>query len=183
MSRDNCRVTAWLRQLSIFRVRRGTIVSSVVLMRRVLASCFAIILLPGILQGPTDAKSTVAKLNEAWLDAYKAADFDQVAALYAADAVVMPNSSEPVQGREAIRNFFVESIKNIPQRSMALKSFRVEASGILLMDSGEYTFDGVNTEGNSVHIVGNYITVFKKVDGRWRTAIEIWNVRTPEESK
>ena len=152
-------------------------------MRRVLSSWFVIILLPAILQGADDAKSTVAKLDEAWLDAYRTADFDRLAALYAEDAVVMPTFSEPVQGREAIRNFFVESVKNVPKRSMALKSLRVEASSTLLMDSGEYTFDGVNTEGNTVHVVGNYITVFKNVDGTWRTAIEIWNVRTPEEPK
>jgi uncharacterized protein (TIGR02246 family) len=133
--------------------------------------------------GADDAVSKVAKLDEAWLDAYKAADFDRLAALYAEDAVLMPTFSEPVQGREAIRNFFAESVKDVPKRSMALKSFRVEASGNLLVDSGEYTFDGVSTEGKSLHILGNYITVFKNVDGKWRTAIEIWNEGTPEEEK
>ena len=152
-------------------------------MGRFLASWFVIIVLATIVRGADDAKSTVAKLDEAWLDAYKAADFDRLAALYAEDAVLMPTFSEPVQGREAIRNFFVESMRDVPKRSMALKSLRVEASSNLLMDSGEYTFDGVSTEGKPVHIVGNYITVFKKVDGKWRTAIDIWNVRTRDEEK
>jgi uncharacterized protein (TIGR02246 family) len=152
-------------------------------MSRVLASCFAIIVLATMAHGDDDAKSTVSKLDEAWLDAYKAADFDRLAAIYADDALVMPTFSEPVQGREAIRNFFAESVKDVPKRSMALKSLRVEASSALLMDSGEYTFDGVSTEGKPLHTVGNYITVFKKVDGKWRTAIEIWNVRTREEEK
>ncbi len=152
-------------------------------MRRSLASWFAIVLLPAILHGAVDAKSTVAKLNEAWLDAYKAADFDGLAALYAEDAVVMASGREPLQGRKAIRELFAEDFKYVPKRSITLKSIRVDASGILLLDSGEYTYDGINTEGKRVHIVGNYTTVFKNTDGKWHTAIDIWNVRTPEESK
>jgi uncharacterized protein (TIGR02246 family) len=145
---------------------------------RFLASCFAIIICAAMVHGADDAKSTVAKLDQAWLDAYKAADFDRLAALYAEDALVMSPSREPIHGRKAIREFFTEDFKFVPKRSVALESFQVEASGTLLMDSGEYTFDGVNNEGKTVHIVRNYITVFKNVDGKWRTAIEIWNVRT-----
>jgi len=149
-------------------------------MSRFLTSCLALVVFAAMVRGADDAKSTVAKLDEAWLDAYKAADFDRLAALYAEDALVMPSFSEPVQGREAIRNFFAESVRDVPKRSMALKSFRVEASGTLLMDTSEYTFDGVSTEGRPLQIVGNYITVFKNVDGKWRTATEIWNVRQPD---
>lgn len=152
-------------------------------MRRIGASWFAIILLPAILLGADGAKSTVAKLDKAWLDAHKAADFDRLAELYAENALVMAPGREPLRGREAIRNLFAEDFKYVPKRSITLKSLQVDVSGILLMDSGEYTFDGVNTEGKPLHIVGNYITVFKNTDGKWHTAIEIWNVRTPEESR
>jgi uncharacterized protein (TIGR02246 family) len=144
---------------------------------------FVIIVLSTMVHGADDAKFTVAKLNEAWLSAYKAADFDVLAALYADDAVVMPSGREPLQGRKAIRNFFAEDFKYVPEHTMTSKSLRVEASGTLLVDSGEYRYDGINTEGKPVHITGNYTTVFKKTDGNWYTAIEIWNVRTPEESR
>jgi len=152
-------------------------------MSRFLAGCFVIIVLSTMVHGADDAKFTVAKLNEAWLSAYKAADFDGLAALYADDAVVMPSGREPLQGRKAIRNFFAEDFKYVPEHTMTSKSIRVEASGSLLVDSGEYRYDGINTEGKPVHITGNYTTVFKKTDGHWDTAIEIWNVRTPEESR
>jgi lipoprotein-releasing system permease protein len=42
-----------------------------------------------MVHGADDAISMVAKLDEAWLDAHKAADFDRLAALYAEDALVM----------------------------------------------------------------------------------------------
>jgi hypothetical protein len=45
-------------------------------MGRFLASCFGIIVLATMVHGADDAVSKVAKLDEAWLDAYKAADFD-----------------------------------------------------------------------------------------------------------
>jgi len=152
-------------------------------MSRFLASCFTIMFLSMMVHGADDSKSTVAKMNEAWLAAHKAADFDGLAALYTEDAVLMPDGREPVRGREAIRNFFSEDFKYVPKRSITLKSLRVEASGNVLVDSGEYMFDGVKTDGQPLRITGNYNTVFKKTDGKWHTAMEIWNVRTPEESK
>ena len=152
-------------------------------MSRFLASCLALVAFATMVQGADDAKSIVAKLDKAWLDAHKAADFDRLAELYAENALVMAPGREPLRGREAIRNLFAEDFKYVPKRSITLKSLQVDVSGILLMDSGEYTFDGVNTEGKPLHIVGNYITVFKNTDGKWHTAIEIWNVRTPEESR
>jgi len=153
-------------------------------MTRFLARSFAIIVLSTMVYSAADdAKSTVAKINEAWLASYKAADFDGLAALYTEDAVVMSPGREPLRGREAIRNFFAEDFKDFPKRSITLKSLRVEASGTLLVDSGEYRYDGVNTKGTALHIRGDYTTVMKKTDGKWHTAIEVWNVRTPEESK
>ncbi len=117
-------------------------------MSRFLASCFAIIVLATMVHGADDAKSTVAKLDEAWLDAYKTADFDRLAALYAEDAVLMPTFSEPVQGRKAIREFFADDFKYVPKRSIALKSLRVEASGILLIDSGDILSTVSTLKGN-----------------------------------
>ena len=152
-------------------------------MSRFLAGCFVIIALPTIVHNSDDAKSTVARINEAWLAPYKAGDVDRLAALYTEDAMVMPAGREPLQGREAIRNFFAEDFKYFPQRSMKLKSIRVEASGSVLVDSGEYRYDGIDSEGKALHITGNYNTVLKKVNGKWHTATEIWNVRTPEGSR
>jgi len=45
-------------------------------MSRFLAKCFAIIVLSTMVHGADDAKSIVAKMNEAWLAAYKASDLD-----------------------------------------------------------------------------------------------------------
>src|SRR5260370_40358937 len=106
--------------LLIIVIQSQGLQSAGVPMSRFLASCFAFVAFATMLQAADDAKSTVAKLNETWLSAYKAADFDRLAALYAEDAVLMPTFSEPVLGRKAIRNFFAESVKDVPKRSMAL---------------------------------------------------------------
>src|SRR5260370_30679896 len=73
-------------------------------MGRCLGACYGINVLSTMVHGADDAKSTVAKMNEAWQAAYKAADFDRLSALYAEDAVLMPDGREPVQGRRAVRN-------------------------------------------------------------------------------
>src|SRR5947209_4817832 len=111
-------MSACFRQLPFFVSSRVTIGCREVHMSRFLASCFAIIFLSMMVHGADDAKSTVAKMNEAWLAAHKAADFDGLAALYTEDAVLMPDGREPVRGREAIRNFFSEDFKYVPKRSI-----------------------------------------------------------------
>ena len=136
-----------------------------------------------MLHGADDAKSTVAKLNDAWLAAHKAADFERLAARYSENAILMSPEGKYVQGRAAIRDFFAEDFKYVPKRSITLRTLRVEASGTLLVDAGEYSFDGVNAEGKPVHITGDYNTVFKKTDGNWHVIIDIWNERPPEETK
>ena len=148
-------------------------------MNRFLPICVTVVVATMVLAAD-DAKSTVEMMNQAWLAAHAAADFDRLAAVYAEDAILMPAGREPIHGREAIKKFFAEDFKYVPKRSMKLESLRVEGAGDVLVDSGEYTFDGIGTEGKSLHITGNYNTVMKKTEGKWHTAIEIWNVRTPK---
>jgi uncharacterized protein (TIGR02246 family) len=131
--------------------------------------------------GHSDARATIAKLKEAWLAAYKAADFGRLAGLYTEDAVVMPEGREPLQGRAAIREFFAEDFRYIPKRSITFTSLRVEGSSNLLVDSGEYRYVGTDIDGKAVHITGNYITVFRKIGGTWQTAVEVWNVANARE--
>jgi len=153
------------------------------LMSRLLANCLAVFVVSAIAVAADDAKSIVATMNQSWLAAYAAADFERLAAAYTEDGILMPTGPEPICGREAVKKFFAEDFKYVPKRSMKVKSLRVEGAGEVLVDSGEYTFDGIDTEGKSLHITGNYNTVMKKTEGKWHTAVEIWNVRTPEESK
>ncbi len=87
-------------------------------MSRLPASWLVIIVLSAMVLGTDDAKSTVAKMNQSWLAAYAAADFDRLAAFYTEDAVLMPTAHEPIQGREAIRKFFAEDFKYVPKRSI-----------------------------------------------------------------
>ena len=60
-----------------------------------------------VVDGADDVKSAVEK----------ATDFDAMAARYTEDAIVGLAEGEPIQGREAIRNFFAEDDKYIPNRS------------------------------------------------------------------
>jgi uncharacterized protein (TIGR02246 family) len=173
---------ACLRHYGLLHEKEGTIRREVP-MSRFLVSCFAIFVLSAMVHAADDSKSTIRKMNEAWQAAYEAADFDRLASLYTEDAVLMPEGRKPLHGRQAIRNFFAEDFKYVPKRSIILKSLRVEESGSVLVDSGEYRFDGSDSEGKPIRITGNYNTIFKKTDGKWYTAIDIWNVQTPEGSR
>lgn len=144
-------------------------------MRRWLAACFVFIALSTPL---LSADNPAANINKSWLDAYSAADFDRLATLYTDNALLMADGREPREGREAIKKFFADEFKHVPERSVTLRPSRIESSGDLVVESGEYKYDGVDAHGKALHIIGNYSAVLQNV-GEWRIALQIWNTRAP----
>ena len=124
-----------------------------------------------------DAKMTVEEINHEWVTAYNAGQLDRLVALYTDDTLVMLSGRDPLRGREAVRSFYAEDIKSTSSHSISVKSFRVEQSRDLLIDSGEWTYSGMASDGTAMRMSGNYITVMKRVAGTWKTAIEVSNVR------
>ena len=123
-----------------------------------------------------DAKSIVDKTNQQWVTAYNAGQLDRLIDFYSNDAILMLSGHQPILGREGVRNFYAEDIKSTNTRSMAVTSLRVEQSGELLVDSGKWTFSGIAIDGTTIRMTGNYVTVMKKTEGTWKTAIDISNV-------
>jgi ketosteroid isomerase-like protein len=124
-----------------------------------------------------DAKSIVERINQQWVSAYNGGQLDRLIDFYCDDAVLMLSGHEPIRGREGVRSFYAADIKSTSSRSMVVKSFQVEQSGELLVDSGEWTYSGIIIDGTAIHMTGNYVTVMKKMEGKWKTIIDISNVR------
>jgi ketosteroid isomerase-like protein len=127
-----------------------------------------------------DAKMIIGKRNALWLAAYNSDDLDSLANLYAEDALFMAAGSATQCRPRAVRKFYSESWKFFPKHSITLTSVRVELAGDVLLDSGDYRFDGVQSNGTPDHEQGSYITVFKKRGGEWRIIMDIWNLQTSD---
>lgn len=120
-------------------------------------------------------KHEIDALNDQWVAAFKAGDFATIESLMAPDALLLAPGAPPVQGAKAV----VETWKGwgaLPNVAISFGAARIEAaaSGDLAYDYGAYSFAFDSDQGPYLE-KGKYIVVWKKIDGAWRIAADIFN--------
>jgi uncharacterized protein (TIGR02246 family) len=105
---------------------------------------------------------------------------DAIAALYAADATVMPPDMPAVAGRDNIRATFEAMLGQFPEgTSIRFEIQDVTANGPLAMERGAWIMTGPTADGGSSETRGKYLIAWQKVDGEWMISKDIWNNDAP----
>ena len=112
--------------------------------------------------------------------AYHSGDLETVVALYAQDAVLLPDGAPAVRGREAIREYYRPAVaaerKAGGSKPGILSDRAVGVSGDIGWSSGENTIVGA---GGAIAWRGKFLSVSRKVDGRWLYIRDTWNSDAP----
>ena len=106
----------------------------------------------------------------------------RVAALYLADARLMPPNAPTIEGREAVRKFWGGLVDALTSSSSALVSDEVEGTGDLAYARGHYTLDGTPKAkgGAPMHDEGKFLEVLRRQpDGSWRYAVDMYSSDLP----
>jgi ketosteroid isomerase-like protein len=107
-----------------------------------------------------------------------ARDFDSIAQLYTADAVLMPPHHPAVEGRGAIRNW----LGNFPRVSrFTLTNHAIEGRADLAYVRGSYEMT-LHPEGapGPIEDTGKFIEIRKRQpDGSWLLAVDTFNSDKP----
>jgi len=125
-----------------------------------------------------DAKADMAgikALDQNWLKAFAGADGEAIAKLYDQNAVLMPPGAPAVKGRAAIRDFLVKEAQGAGKAGMVFSFGEVSdggANGNLGWSSGSYT---VKDKDGKVVETGKFLSVNKKVNGKWIYWRDTWN--------
>lgn len=86
---------------------------------------------------------------------------------FAEDAITFPQNSEPISGKEAIIKYLKTHMDSVAQGrkvSFTTNEVFVANDGAQVVETGYYKItDSTNTIVNS----GNYMTLFKKIDGKY----------------
>ena len=112
-----------------------------------------------------------------WLEAYNAGDVEKMVALYTDDAVLMPPHAPVASGHAAIRAHLTTDtagakaagVKLVPGTSAA------GVSGDTGWESGTYTA----TAGGATVDSGSYLSVSRKVNGKWLYVRDMYNSDRP----
>jgi len=143
-------------------------------------STFAPLALTQSQRKATRVADEIVRLRTEWAKDLRAKQLDQIASLYAPDAVYLLPSGARVTGRPAIRDICKKIMDNFTSE-ITFQSLASDHSGDLAYDSGEYRESLVKlSDQTSAEVQGNYVMIFRRQpDGTWLIAEQMWTLVTP----
>ena len=126
----------------------------------------------------TADEAALKAATDAWFVAYNAGNVEGVAALYTDDAVLMPPHAPVAQGKAAIRAFIAADTAGAKAAGVKLVNAgsTVGVVGDTGWESGSYT---ANDASGAVVDSGSYMSVSRKVDGKWLYFRDTYNSDRP----
>ncbi|MGH7514558.1 MAG: YybH family protein [Gemmatimonadales bacterium] len=111
-----------------------------------------------------------------------AGDAAGLAAMYLPDAHLLPPNLGPVEGREAIQQFFAGFL-NAYHVTIALSTDEIEGRADLAYARGHYTMEGTPKAAGTPPLreEGKFLEVLRRqADGSWRYAADMYSSNFPE---
>ena len=128
-----------------------------------------------MLAGPAlaQSKEAIQKLNDEWAAAFNKGDADAVAALYTADAYVLPPGAPMVKGRADIQKFWADAMQHhgdIKLTTLDVKPLGPDAAREI--GTAVLSTKGANPQDEAL----KYAVVWQREDGQWKLLQDIWNM-------
>jgi uncharacterized protein (TIGR02246 family) len=118
-------------------------------------------------RGAAPSEAEIAALFDRWNTALRSGDPDQVAALYAPDAVLLPTASPQIRTTHAeIVDYFEHFVQRKPSGTK-LRTVVEVLDNNTAIDTGVYRFTLTNADGTTQQVDARYTYVYEKRDGKW----------------
>ncbi len=120
-----------------------------------------------------DVQSQIRELTQDFVTSFNTGNYDQVAAMYAADGVFMAPHYEPSHGPKETERL-LRQLSDAGYEDLRLETLRVESSGDMAMEVGRYSVARHQTNGTTVADRGKYLKVWRRL-GTWLIVADCWN--------
>lgn len=120
-------------------------------------------------------ESAVRTAGLAWNDGITSLDVDAVVALYADDAMLMPQTAVAARGRDEIRKSLAKyfaKLRNAPFSMVIPAGSQIRVSGDLGVRWGPYSIVDANGVSQDT---GKWLQVWSRKGGTWQISLEITN--------
>jgi ketosteroid isomerase-like protein len=104
---------------------------------------------------------------------FNTGNYDQAAAFYAADGVLMAPQHEPAYGPKPVERL-LRQMGESGYSDLRLETTRVDHSGDMAMELGRFTVITRQPDGTSLPERGKYVKVWKRL-GAWLIMAECWS--------
>jgi uncharacterized protein (TIGR02246 family) len=124
-------------------------------------------------------EQAIKDLNARWVRMIAAKDTAGIYELYASDALYMAPNAQALGGRPGVAKAW-SGFYAMKGSSLSFRPTKVVVAqaGDLAYDVGTFTF-GMDGPRGRIEDKGKYLTVWKKQDGAWRIAAEMYNSDLP----
>jgi ketosteroid isomerase-like protein len=152
-------------------------------MRRLTLAVLSLVLLaacqPGVAPLTDEDLAALEDLRAANIQATLAGDCDALNAMFAEDAVLLPQDEPMIEGAEAIRAT-CDPDEATPQE-VTITSLGIDGYGDLAVGHGTWSQTFLSEdEAEPLTISGKYVLVSRKqADGSWLWSVLIWNSDAP----
>ena len=121
---------------------------------------------------PSGVRAEIEAANKEFMSAFKKADPKAVAALYTADAQLLPPGAKTLQGPQAIAGYWSGAFAS-GAAEVVLTTKEVQAAGSdLAYEIGTYT---IESKEDKPLDQGKYLVIWKRDQGKWKLHRDIWN--------
>lgn len=149
--------------------------------RPMLATALAAIVFAGCapaMVNPGSEEQAIRAQTSAWQRAIVARDVDRIVALHTPDATIMMSHNPTARGTAAIRSAWT-GVLGTPGLQLSWTPTKIDiVSPTVATDVGTYTMSFDTPKGRTTDR-GDYTTVWHKVDGEWKVAVDAAVSTTP----
>jgi|SRR5579863_1025569 len=128
-----------------------------------------------------DVESVIRGLTQDYVTSFNTGNFDQLAALFAPDGIIMAPQQDPAYGAKAVERL-ARQMRDAGYESLRAETLRVEHSGEMAMEIGRYTVAIQQADGTTVLDRGKYVKVWRRL-GAWMIVADCWNSNLPALAK
>jgi uncharacterized protein (TIGR02246 family) len=118
------------------------------------------------------ARAAIEAANKRFSAALAKGDAAAVAALYTADAELLPPGAPVVKGQAGIQQFWKGAVDS-GLKHLTLASREVQTHGDTAHEIGTAT---MKDDAGAVTGTGKYVVIWKRVGGDWKLHRDIWNM-------
>ena len=128
--------------------------------------------------GQTKDQRAIREAGDKWQRDIAADNVEAIVALHTPDAILMFSNAQLLKGAESVRAVYTDMVK-LPGLVMHWIPTRIDVtSPTTATEYGTYT-DSFDTPGGKMRDAGNYVVLWKKIDGKWRVALDAPSTTTP----
>jgi ketosteroid isomerase-like protein len=120
-----------------------------------------------------DVETQLRDLTQDFAMSFNTGNYDQAAALFAADGVLMAPQRESAYGPKPVERL-LRQMGDAGYSDLRLETTRVDHSGDMAMELGRFTVIARQPDGTKFPERGKYVKVWKRL-GAWLVMAECWS--------